>query len=552
MGQTLSEPMTEKHTTDVVRGKQYWVGLSDMQGWRISMEDAHSVHLYLPPTTDDSKPYSPASDIPAQPEGSTFTNDNAPEVANALFGVFDGHGGQTVAKFAGKTLHSRLSALDAYKSGDYTTALTQAFIKTDEDLRADPSFLNDPSGCTAVVGLITTDGRIIVANSGDSRSVLGYQGQAKAMSNDHKPTNEEETARITAAGGFVEFGRVNGNLALSRAMGDFEFKQNFSLAPEKQIVTVVPEIITHKLDGEEEFLVLACDGIWDCLTSQQVIDFTRRAIANGDPLGKICENMMVKCLAKDSSTGGIGCDNMTVVIVALLNGRTPEEWQAWVKERVEQKIGHDTPESIPDVFPESSGPSNGGFAGSGFRVAGGAGGLANIASILGASGITFRPAYDSDDDDDGIQLIGDSPTSPDKLSSPSLIDHEAVEGETKPKDVTGQLEKDEEETLFGGEGKKGSVRLVDEDGDSSMDSDDSDSTTTGNDPVPQPIQPSSYQAIHSPIPPNFSSIGSPTVPTPQELQGLQASNRSEPQGDAYSDAVRVEGLMDKSESPLNL
>lgn len=106
--------MTEKHTTDVVRGKQYWVGLSDMQGWRISMEDAHSVHLYLPPSTDDSKPYSPASDIPAQPEGSTFTNDNAPEVGNALFGVFDGHGGQTVAKFAGKTLHSRLSALDAY------------------------------------------------------------------------------------------------------------------------------------------------------------------------------------------------------------------------------------------------------------------------------------------------------------------------------------------------------------------------------------------------------------------------------------------------------
>lgn len=51
------------------------------------------------------------------------------------------------------------------ESGDYTTALTQAFIKTDEDLRADPSFLNDPSGCTAVVGLITTDGRIIVVRS---------------------------------------------------------------------------------------------------------------------------------------------------------------------------------------------------------------------------------------------------------------------------------------------------------------------------------------------------------------------------------------------------
>lgn len=80
------------------------------------------------------------------------------------------------------------------------------------------------------------------------------------MSEDHKPTNKEETARITAAGGFVEFGRVNGNLALSRAIGDFEFKQNYTLQPEQQIVTADPEIMTHTVDGEEEFLVLACDG----------------------------------------------------------------------------------------------------------------------------------------------------------------------------------------------------------------------------------------------------------------------------------------------------
>jgi protein phosphatase 2C family protein 2/3 len=76
------------------------------------------------------------------------------------------------------------------------------------------------------------------------------------MSYDHKPTNKgalscpfradvvEETARITAAGGFVEFGRVNGNLALSRAIGDFEFKQNFSFDADNQIVTANPEIIT--------------------------------------------------------------------------------------------------------------------------------------------------------------------------------------------------------------------------------------------------------------------------------------------------------------------
>lgn len=89
-----------------------------------------------------------------------------------------------------------------------------------------------------------------------------------------------ETARITAAGGFVEFGRVNGklpkarhrqlkadkigNLALSRALGDFEFKQNFALSPETQIVTADPEFIEHDMDGEEEFIVLACDGELIC------------------------------------------------------------------------------------------------------------------------------------------------------------------------------------------------------------------------------------------------------------------------------------------------
>lgn len=76
------------------------------------------------------------------------------------------------------------------------------------------------------------------------------------------------------------------------------------------------------------------------MSSQQVIDFVRRAIANGDDLGKIAENMMTKCLARDSETGGIGCDNMTVVIVALLGDRTPDQWQAWVKDRVEKRSAY--------------------------------------------------------------------------------------------------------------------------------------------------------------------------------------------------------------------
>jgi len=98
-------------------------------------------------------------------------------------------------------------------------------LGTDEDILANPAHTRDPSGCTAVAALLTHDNKIYVANAGDSRSVLGVKGEVKPLSFDHKPTNDSERERIRSAGGYVEFGRVNGNLALSRALGDFEFKK---------------------------------------------------------------------------------------------------------------------------------------------------------------------------------------------------------------------------------------------------------------------------------------------------------------------------------------
>lgn len=279
--------------------------------------------------------------------------------------------GAEAAKFAAKKLHGVLAEQSSYKQGQYTEALKQAFLETDRRFFAENE--GDPSGCTAVAALLVAgpqqadapggkrNRQIIVANAGDSRSVLGLKGEAKPLSFDHKPGNKEENARIVSAGGFVEFGRVNGNLALSRAIGDVEFKRNASLSPETQIVTADPEIITHDITGEEEFLILACDGIWDCLSNQQVVDFVRREIAKGTDLDKVCENIFERCLAPDSEIGGVGCDNMTFCIVALLNGRSKEEWYSWVKERVEGKVGWDTPEDIAPVFqPRPPGASAGG------------------------------------------------------------------------------------------------------------------------------------------------------------------------------------------------
>ncbi len=183
------------------------------------------------------------------------------------------------------------------------------------------------------------------------------------MSEDHKPNNENEIKRIVAAGGWVQLNRVNGNLALSRALGDFIFKRNDSKKAEEQIVTgnqictllrkskflfnhlkAYPDVTILDLTPDYEFIVLACDGIWDVLTNEEVLDFVRMRVAQKmNPeivfvafsckkfeiirtvdcsffiLFKICEELITRCLAPNCDMGGLGCDNMTVILVCFLH-----------------------------------------------------------------------------------------------------------------------------------------------------------------------------------------------------------------------------------------
>jgi protein phosphatase PTC2/3 len=122
------------------------------------------------------------------------------------------------------------------------------------------------AGCTATVVLITKN-EIYCANAGDSRTVLCKKGKAKDLSEDHKPDLPTEKYRIERANGYVEDKRVNGMLALSRALGDFEYKGNPLLKPHDQIVTAFPEVTVEKLTNDCDFLIVACDGIWDCMSS---------------------------------------------------------------------------------------------------------------------------------------------------------------------------------------------------------------------------------------------------------------------------------------------
>ena len=142
--------------------------------------------------------------------------------------------------------------LQSWKNKDYKSALEEAFFKMDEMMKTPAgkkevsSFTGGEAGesfagCTATTVLITPN-EIYCANAGDSRTVLSRSKVAQPLSEDHKPDDAIERKRIYNANGFVEDGRVNGMLALSRALGDFEYKNNPSMKAKDQAVTAFPDI----------------------------------------------------------------------------------------------------------------------------------------------------------------------------------------------------------------------------------------------------------------------------------------------------------------------
>ena len=254
-----------------------------MQGWRKNMEDAHAVKL----SNDEKK----------------FT---------AFFGVYDGHNGQAVAKYCANNMLAALVKTAAFAAGEWDTAFKEAYMGIDEYLQRSPELSNE-GGCTAI-SVLMADKKIICGNAGDSRAVLCRDGKPIPLSRDHKTTLDEEVKRIERAGGTVTNGRVNGTLGLTRAIGDFDFKNNKELPLAEQIVSAMPEVsITPNLK-RDDFFVLACDGVWDVMTNEAICEFVSEKLREThDDVGLTCEMVLDKCLATNAP--GPGCDNMTIIIV---------------------------------------------------------------------------------------------------------------------------------------------------------------------------------------------------------------------------------------------
>jgi serine/threonine protein phosphatase PrpC len=213
----------------------------------------------------------------------------------SFFGIYDGHGGRECVSFVRQRLHMNFVAALHGKGGldkscqvhhDIHDSLTHGFLETDRQFLSmastQPEF-NGGSGCAAVVACII-GGWIWCANVGDSRALLCRDGKAVQLSLDHKPDREDEAQRIESAGGFVSFRRVLGRLAVSRAFGDEEYKQSADTADPnssgKSLVIADPEIRVEQLTPQDEFLFMACDGLFDVFSSQEAVEFMHSRLAS--------------------------------------------------------------------------------------------------------------------------------------------------------------------------------------------------------------------------------------------------------------------------------
>lgn len=194
------------------------------------------------------------------------------------------------------------------------------------------------AGSTATVALVAP-GRVVVAHCGDSRAVLGRRsGTALEFTRDHRPAGRQlaaqaEAARVAATGAWVADGRVMGVLAVSRAFGDFEFKagRDAFLATgaaqglwpaaqaEGRVLSGAPVVATPEVNevetppGSFEFLIIASDGLWDCITSVQAVQFIHAELGRNGRDAAAC----AKKLAEHAVKRRRSQDNVAAVIVLL-------------------------------------------------------------------------------------------------------------------------------------------------------------------------------------------------------------------------------------------
>lgn len=219
-------------------------GIASIQGRRPTMEDAHSVQIDF------------------------LENDSCA----SFFAIYDGHGGKAIANYCAQFLHQCVR--EAFKkSQDMQKALKEGFEKADRDLENSSRYKIARNCGSAVIAAVVDENTIFVAHVGDSRAVLGRTNSTISLTLDHRPDDPQEKERIEKAGGKVVLvngvARVGQSLAMSRVIGDHLIRG----------VTATPDIKTTSREQDDEFLLLACDGIFEeGITNEQAAEIVRNSL----------------------------------------------------------------------------------------------------------------------------------------------------------------------------------------------------------------------------------------------------------------------------------
>ena len=265
-----------------------------------------------------------------------FIYQNFLNTTSTLIGVCDGHGlyGHLVSSYLISTLPQYLNTTLIKESltpssplSSLTQTITKSFIKIDNDLTTTSQIDTTFSGSTCVTTIISPS-RIICANTGDSRAVLGkYKNGiwiSENLSRDHKPNEEDEMKRILSNGGRIQpYKDENNNpigpervwvldddvpgLAMSRSFGD-------EVAHDVGVISQ-PEVLDFYFCDEDKFVIVASDGLWEFISSEECVKIVGEFYLKGDVNGAL--NFLYRESSKRWIMEEEVIDDITLIIVFL-------------------------------------------------------------------------------------------------------------------------------------------------------------------------------------------------------------------------------------------
>lgn len=234
---------------------------------------------------------------------------------SSFYAVFDGHGGSDASSYvknnAIKLFFEDADLPETFDNDDkfledMKISHRKAFLLADQAL-ANECTVRDSCGTTALTALVL--GRhLLVANAGDCRAVLCRKGFAVPISQDHRPSYLPEQKRIESLGGYIEYGYLNGELSVTRALGDHYMKlPSGDLSP----LTAEPDVQHVLLTEDDEFLIMGCDGIWDVMSNQEAVSLVRRQLRQHNDPQKSAMALVDQALRLDAF------DNLTAIVVCF-------------------------------------------------------------------------------------------------------------------------------------------------------------------------------------------------------------------------------------------